>query len=65
MMKYTCSIPRINIIDCKVERCTSAFPFALEKAFTLDNMSVFKGLVVWQMSLDWEDCCWSDHLTIG
>lgn len=60
-------MPRVNIINCKAEGPTVAFPFAptmFSESSTAGNISVFEDLVINQMGIKKEDPCWEDHLTI-
>lgn len=66
-INYTLEMPQINIINCKLEGCTTAFPFApsmFSEASTTDNMAVFEDLVIKQIGLKKDDPYWDDLMTL-
>lgn len=60
-------MPKINVIDCKAEGPTIAFPFApvmFSESSAAGNMSVFEDLVIRQMGLEKDDIRWSELPTL-
>ena len=60
-------MPKVEIIDCKTEGPTSAYPFApamASESTTAGNISVFEDLNINQLGLEKDALRWEDLLTI-
>lgn len=65
--KFSPAMPKINIIDCKLEGATSAYAFApsmYSESSTAGNIGVFDDLALKQMGLEKEDIRWDNLLTL-
>lgn len=64
---YRSDMPVIDVIDCKKEGCTEAFPFApfiYSESSTAGNIGVYEDLVIHQMRFDKEDETFAKDLTL-
>lgn len=64
---YSAPMPKVDIIECKTEGATSAFPFAPAMAsenITAGNISVFEELNINQLGLAKDDLCFHELLYI-
>lgn len=64
---YSAAMPKVDIIDCKTEGVTAAYPFApsmSNESTTAGNISVFENLNIRQLGLDKDDPRFDELLTL-
>lgn len=59
-------MPKIDIINCKIEGITEVYPFVLliNKSTIVGNISIFEAFIISQPVLNKDDLCFKKHFNL-